>query len=415
MLTRAAQKRAHSFAGSYRAVTARERAVVLLLLLLAVGIAWGQEPVPAEAEERAARLFRSQPGERLLPCEAQPVAPALTYRMLYSAGFVVDTPAAGQSELAVLVRITPESGGAAPLLLRSVHKLPKEAGANSKAQLEITGSYFLGPGEYQAELVLMDDNARVCRKHWKVALKTPKAEQTRLGPGRLAAISEIHWPSLSGRPGRLVIMIHAGARALNPALMEALAALVERIPVAEVQAVVFNLRQHKVLLRQRLSDAAAFERVQKALEDFESQTVSYGALKDSTGHRDLLWRLLAQETRQANPADAVVFLGVTTFDDRRVFAPPGCGENKPLYVYFGFARPANPRRRPYLPRADVEKKDRLHEELWGGRWNDRLAGPDLPDAITRVMKACSGRVYHIQSPLEFAQALDKATSMMPEH
>ncbi len=391
--------------------------LVLLLLLLAAGIAWGQEPVPAEAGASLAKLFQSQSGERLLPCEAQPAAPALTYRMLYSAGFVVDTPAAVQSELTVLVRITPEIAGAAPLLLRSVHQLPKEAAKNPKAQLEITGHYFLGPGEYQADLVLLDASQRVCRKHWKVVLKTPKAEPTQLGPGRLAAISDIQWPSPSARPGRLVVMIHAGARALNPALMESLAALVERIPVAEVQAVVFNLRQHKVLLRQRLSDAAAFERVQKTLDDFESQTVSYGALKDTTGHRDLLWKLLADQTRQPTPADAVFFLGVTTFDDRRVFAPPGCGQNKPRYAYFDFARPSSRRsfRIGPAPRRleDWGRPNRSGSVPWEEASVPTARDTDLPDAITRVMKTCSGRIYHIHSPLEFADALEKAAEMVP--
>ena len=333
-----------------------------------------------------------------LACEVRPLPPALTYRLVYRAGYVVTAPmeqfTGDQRTLAVTVRVTPERAGARPLLLRDTGKL--QAGSDpAKFQVQVAGGFLLGEGGYQAEMELTDGQQRVCRKQWAVELKPHKNVGTALAPGQLVAFSQLDWPHLGGRAGRLTVLLHAGAHERNPVLIDSLAAILDRMPFAHVQVVAFSLDQRKELLRQNVSDARAFRRVEDALEAFNPATVSYGVLKNPVGHRDFLWQLLAKEGLRAEPPDAVLFVGYSTFDDTHIYAPPACtdGSRKTVYAYFDYAEPLQ--RRPAAPGRR--------------RYADRL---DLPDVISRVTRACSGKVFHVHSPEELAAAVANVDALV---
>jgi hypothetical protein len=376
---------------------------------LFAAIAFGQEPVPPQAAQSVVRWFQPNPAEKPLACEVRPLVPVLTYRLVYRAGYLLTVPmeqfTGQQRALDVLVRVTPKRAGDQPLLLRDIGRFPAGSGEPgldaSKFEAQLQGGFFLGEGEYHAELVLIDAQQRVCRKRWDLELKPHKALETALSPGRLAAFSQLDWPHLGARAGSLTVFLHAGSPDSNPVLLESLAGILERMPFSRVQVVVFRLDQHKELLRQNVADAGGFRRVAQALKDYNPSTVSYGILQDPAGHRDFLWQLLAKEGLRVQPADAVLFVGYSTLDDSHVFVPPACtdGSRKTVYAYFDYAPPS---RRRLPPR----------EGPWAGLPRARPVQPELPDAISRITRACSGRVFHIHSPDDLASALQKTDELL---
>jgi len=390
----------------------------LFYALLAAAIVCAQEPVTPDRAQSAARFFQPDPAEEPLACEVHPLAPALSYRLAYRAGYSVTVPmgqfAGRQGTLGVLVRVTPKRAGAQPLLLKDTGDLPAGSGQQerdtSKFEAQLQGDFYLGEGHYQAELVLTDGQQRVCRRRWDLEVKPHKGVAAALPPGRLAALSQLEWPHLGTRPGSLTIFLHAGAPRGNPVLLASLAAILERMPFSRLQVVVFSLDQRKELLRQNVADADGFQRVAEALNDFNPATVSYRVLQDPAGHRDFLWQLLARETLRAEPPDAVLFVGYSTLDDSRVFVPPACadGSRKTLYAYFDFAQPAT---RRYLPPGFGRRRPR--GPSGASLPQARPPQPDMPDAISRIAQACSGKVFHIHSPDHLASALRKTAHQLP--
>jgi hypothetical protein len=391
-------------------------------LLAAAGV-FGQEPVPRDAVQSAARWFQPQPAEKPLACEVRPLAPVLTYRLAYRAGYLLTVPmqqfTGRQRPLEILVRITPKRSGAQPLLLKDVQTFPDGSGEQgrdaSKFEAQLMGGFFVGEGEYHAELVLIDGLERVCRKRWDLELKPHKAVETPLPPGRVAAFSQLDWPHLGAQPGRLTVFLHAGSSRSNQVMLQTLAAVLDRLPFSRVQVVAFSLDHHKELLRQTVADPGGFLRVAEALRDFNPSTVSYGVLKDRMGHRDFLWQLLAKEGLRAQPADAVLFVGYSTFDDAHVFAPPDA--RKSVYAYFDFAPPR--RRRSPMPRFTPWRMPRLPDDQLEEPWEDlpqgRTTQLEMPDAISRITQACSGKVFHIHSPGDLASALRKTAELLRGH
>lgn len=392
--------------------------------LLATVSVFGQEPVPRDAVQSVARWFQPQPAEKPLACEVRALAPALTYRLAYRAGYLLSVPmhqfSGHPRPLRILVRVTPQRAGAQPLLLKDFRTFPDGTGEQgrdaSKFEAQLRGGFFVGEGEYHAELVLIDGLERVCRRQWDLELKPRKAVETPLPPGRVAALSQIDWPHLGARSGSLTVLLHAGSPRSNHVLLQTLAAILDRFPFSRIQVVAFSLDQHKELLRQTVADPRGFLRVAEALRDFNPSTVSYGVLKDPTGHRDFLWQLLAKEGLRAHPADAVLFVGYSTFDDAHVFVPPAPDAHKTVYAYFDFAPPS--RRRPSVPgfargrMRQLPGVDYSTDDPWDDLPQGGLMQPEMPDAISRVTQACSGKVYHIHSPGDLASALQKTGELL---
>lgn len=388
-------------------------------LLAAAGL-YGQEPVPPEASEAVAKLFQRQPGERTLACAIVPLPPLLTFRLIYRAGYSVTVSMEQLMEesrsLEVLVRVTPKRSGAHSLLLKDTGTLPAEASeqgkAASKFEAQISGGFYLGEGEYRVELVVAGSGQKIARKQWDVEVKPQKGVKSALAPGDVAGHSQVDLPRLGARAGSLTIFLHAGAARGNSVLLQSIAALLDRMPFRRVQVVTFSLDQHKELARQNVTDTADFGRVAEALKGHNTATVSYGVLRDPAGHRDFLWKLLAKEELRVPPDDLVVFVGYSTFDDSHVFVPPACadGSQKTAYVYLDYALPG---------------RARFHRRMRGipgfgeprpGPWTDlpeaAALQPVMPDAISRVTRACSGKVFPIYSPANLASALQKTDELL---
>jgi hypothetical protein len=393
-----------------------------VFVLIAASALFGQSP--ARPDGAALDLFEKQPSEKPLACEARTVGPSLTYRMLYRAGYVISVPM-GQfdglkRDFGVLVRITPrEPAGGQPLYLKDLGAFPSDSGESkrdaSKFLAQITGGFLLGEGVYHVDLLLVDGQERICRKQWDVELNAANPMSGALAAGQLAALSQIGWPRPGARAGSLTVLLHAGPERMNSVLLDALGGIVDHMHFSRLQVVAFSLDQHKELIRQNIVDAGGFRRVAEALKDFNPSTVSYSVLKNPAGHRELLWGLLAKEGMRAEPPEAVLFLGPPTIDDAHVPVPPACadGARKTVYVYFEFEALRAPR-----GRSPDRRRFQLEDPLPADPVYRRRAisiQPQLPDAISRVTRACSGKVYHIYSPGDLASALEKTDELVRAH
>ena len=387
----------------------------LIGALLAAAMVYGQVPVAAEATPSAERFFQPSPEEKPLACEVRPLAPELSYRLVYRAGYLATVPmgqfTASQRGLAVLIRVTPQRAGARPLLLKDFAKFPERSSEQgrdaSKFEAQIPGGFLLGEGQYHAELLLVDERQRVCRKAWDLELKPHKAVNAVLSPGQLLAFSQLEWPHLGARAGSLTVLVNAGKPAGNRVLLESLGGILEQMAFSHVRVVAFSLDQRKELLRQEVAGAADLRRVEEALDGFNAATVSYDVLRDPAGLGKFVARLLVQEEAPAAPGHAVLFLGYAALDDSHVPTPEACtdGSRKALYAYFDFV-PAEPVRRERPPEASM----RRHR----GGWAEPVPMARLmPDAISRITHACSGKVYHIASPNDLATALQETDQLLP--
>ena len=399
--------------------------IVFLAVLVAAGL-YAQEPVAPGEAERVSALFEVRQGERPLACAIHSLSPALTFRLIYRAGYSVTAPVEELIEeprtLEIVARVTPKRSGAQPVLLRDIEPLPAEAGKQerdaSKFEAQVTGGFYLGEGAYRLELVVAGGGLRVCRKQWDVEVKPQKGVITALPPGGVAAASRVSLPRLESRGGNLTIFLHASVARGNPVLLESVAAILERMRFHRVQVVAFSLDQRKELLREDVAGTADFQRLAEAVQGYNPATVSYDVLKDPAGHRDFLWKLLAKEGLRAPPDDIVMFVGYATFDDSHVFVPPACsaGTRKPVYVYLEYALPGRARSRtPALARRRMRGVPPTGEPRQGP-WADlpAVAGlqPVLPDAISRATRACSGKVFPIYSPSDLASALEKTDELL---
>jgi hypothetical protein len=387
----------------------------LLGALLAAAMVHGQEPMAAEVASWAERFFQPSPEDKPLACEVRPLAPELSYRLVYRAGYLatvsMDQLTASQRGLGVLIRVTPRSAGARPLLMKDFAKFPQGSGEQgrdaSKFEAQIGGGFLLGEGQYHAELVLVDEQRRICRKGWDLELKPHKAVNAVLSPGQLLAFSQLEWPHPGARAGSLTVLVNAGKPAGNRVLLDSLAAILEQMAFSHVQVVAFSLDQRTELLRQEVAGAPDLRRVEEALNGFNPATVSYDVLRDPAGLRSFLARLLAEEEPPAAHGHAVLFLGYPAFDDSHVAAPAACtdGSRKTLYAYFDFVPPA-PVRQERQPEVSMGR----HR---GGLPEPTPAMRVMPDAISRITRACSGKVYHIFSPSDLAAALQATDQLLP--
>ena len=141
-------------------------------------------------------------------------------------------------------------------------------------------------------------------------------------------------------------------------------------------------------------------------------------LKDPAGHRDFLWKLMATEELHAPPDDVAMFIGYSTFDDAHVFVQPSCSSEtrKPVYIYLDYALPFRGRSR--TPAPGRQRMRGLPPPVAAGQdpWAD-LPGlarvqPVMTDAISRVTRACSGKVFPVYSPADLAAALGKTDQML---
>ena len=347
---------------------------------------------PARVSPTLTTVFTANPVEQPLRCEVTPAQPTLDFRFRFQAGYSVNVPMeqylGPKHGWAIFTRVTPPDGKPAAYLVARV-RLPDVP--PTKVKIDTFGGFLVGPGRYHVEWALYDDQERVCRKDWNIEAKLKHGESNvklDIPPATVADFGGKGLPPTRMRddapPFRLTILLHAAP--ISPhrtqlritdriLLMSTLASLAGSVPALSVRLAVFNLDKQQVLFNQDDFTLDSLGRVAQALNDMELGAIDYHTLQNPTGHVDLLSDLINRELASPKPSDAVVFLGpASRYLDKIPPAAVDATAAKLRFFYFQY--------RPL-----------------------RMRGPMLPDSITHAIERVKGRLIHITSPGEFANAI----------
>jgi hypothetical protein len=340
-----------------------------IAVLLSMAAASAQTEVAPAGLEELSREFAAHPGDQPLKCEVTPVLPALNFAFRFLAGYVWHVPRdqypGPTGSWSVFTKITPAGGGHASTFLLAEYQPANVSPGESN--FDLRGFYLLGVGRYLVESALRDGRNRICRKQWQVEVKGPRGPHpvpSALPPGAVRQFSVLSGPDTrrpgNGPPIRLSVLLNAAAfsarrTVLRPTdrlvLLNALTALVERLPAGSVRLVVFSLEQQQEVLRRDGFDLSALDKVAEALDALQLAGVDVHVLQKPLGHVEFLTGLVNRELRAPAPADTVVFLGPTSRYGNRIPAialekPAG---PKPRFFYVQYQGP----RRPPAPAPDV--------------------------------------------------------------
>jgi len=258
-------------------------------------------------------------------------------------------------------------------------------------QLEFSGVFVVGAGEYPVELLIVDDHQRMARKRWRAKAKFHGKEEQiapALPPDSAKSIAIPPWTrKQEATANKLRLTVFLNAAPLNPSaeklrawdrafLLGALSSLMREVSCASVKLVAFNLDQQREVFREEHFDHTGFRQLAQSLRNLELGTVSYRNLNTQTGGAQLLTDLLTSETLTEPEADAIVFLGANGRSGENSF------KNSPQ------VRTLANRRIFYLEYFPIP-------------------GSEFPDSIQYLTSASSGTVMRLHSPADLADSIRK--------
>ena len=279
----------------------------------------------------AISILDKAPTKNQLPCTIQ-LSNNLRLDLLfrYTAGFAINCRLGEQlypgMRLVALVRVTPEFGKRAILYeYFDIPQIRQQASASfstplSKVELSMSGGFAVGPGRYSVEVVLTDPQGHTCRvqKKLKPALdrgagNVPIAIQ----PGAVASLVDVRWnSSLAAQGPRLTVLLNAsglsGTARLHAwkrtVLLQSLVTLLNQLPCKSVKLIAFDSDRLDEVFSQESFDVEGLDKLEKALERMEFNTISYQSLKKDAWSRYLV-DLARRESLSKKPPDEIVFLG----------------------------------------------------------------------------------------------------------
>jgi hypothetical protein len=396
-----------------------------------------QSLLSPDAADQARKDFALAATDPRLRCVIAPVRPALSYRLQFQTGYVIDVPLTqlhGQGHgLKVLLRVTPEGG--APAYLTGSELLPEVPETSGDG--EFTEAFSVGEGKYLVETLAQDDAGRVCSNKWRIEAKRTGSERSLRGAMPPGAVGEVSpaWSSASRAAGarieRLTILLDATP--LNPRaakleeetaamLRDSVGSLLDQLPAKRVRLVAFNPDQQAVLLEKDGFGARDLEQLTTAFDQLQVAAVDYRKLQ-SGQKTDVVGNLVVRELRDPHPASAVIFLGPRTSwkaDASLEPAPGSAGAARPRWFYLEFQRP------PEWPLGSLQRSRQ------GGGRAGRAMNPGMPtsaddsepvgplrfgagpDWIEQWLRRLKGETLVIHNPHDLADAIRRMTTEIPK-
>jgi hypothetical protein len=362
-----------------------------------------QSPVTI-AEAGEATLVLDTPAAKSLKCFIEKFNPVLDFALRFQAGYVVHCPLrlfeGKKATVHAYLRITPS--GKVPVLLSAAYGLiaippdtpPSTRLTSLKQEVDMSGAFSLGAGDYSVETVVTDDRGRLCRKSWKMhvaAARSQRRVHLAVPPLTVEPFDRTSWgiqPSRKSAALRLTIFLDAAPirpnesslRAWDRAfLLESLYSLLRQVPFKSVRLVAFNLEQQREIYRCVAFDGDAFQPLFHALREIETASVSAQALKNRNSPL-FLSQLANRELAEENPADAIIFLGPASRMDVEIGTDllPALKASSPPFFYF------------------------------------KYLGAAFPDSLQRLMMAVNGKTFLFRSPPELDQAIQKMLARLKQ-
>ncbi len=407
---------------------------LLSALLLLTPAAFAQSLVESDDVDAIRQAFDTAASATQLRCKVHPVQPELTYAFRFQIGYTVDVPlnqyrGSGHG-FTTYLRVTPE--GKDPTYLNKMEALPVVP--ETRAEAELAGNFAAGEGAYRVELLLQDDQHRVCRGAWPIQAKLSTAEHQLNVPTPTGAVQELSagaWspPTNPAGPriGRLTILLHAASPVSTRAkllpeevdrLVDSLSSLMRQLPANSVRLIAFNLDQRTVLFRKDGFAGDHMGDLVSAMNQMDLAKVDYRILQRPDRPIDLLLQLLLADLQDAAPPDAVLVLGSRTSvplrDDPEGDSAKRSSAKPPIfYLRFESGKAvsiAQVRSSGNLPSAQT------------GRGADPSMGLPIPppmapvtvDPVERLMKGMRGDTTALRTPHDLATAILRLDAKIPK-
>jgi hypothetical protein len=220
-----------------------------------------------------------------LSCDIRPYPAHLNYDFRFQSGYDIAIPlkhlGGTGNALQVFVRVAPLAPEGLPVFLEQAVELP-DVPAKNRAELQMTGGYYLGTGKYSIDLAVVDRGGKTCHKHWRLETKPSGSERSvplALTPGAVAPFTFETWKQgrteTGGRPLRVTVFLHAIPLSRRTAslrmsdqemLLGSLASLRAQMPAARLKVVAFNLDQQKEIFRDPAFQEEGWDNLLEALE-----------------------------------------------------------------------------------------------------------------------------------------------------
>jgi hypothetical protein len=299
----------------------------LHLAVLAIS-ASGQSLAEPERVAGLSRIFDTAASAPQLRCQITSTRPTLDFGFRFQTGYTIDMPlnqfrGSGHG-FSIHTRVTAE--GKAPVFLTSSEVLPEVP--QTKADAETSGTFVVGEGTYGVEVLVEDDEHRLCHSSWQIQARRTGSERQfapTTAPGTVAEFDPDTPPAADSktllRTGRLTILLHAAPMSSNLSslqpgdierLMDSLSSLLRELPARSVRLIAFNLDQQAILFRKDGFGADQMGELATALGQLELARVDVQTLQASARPIDLLAGLVQVEFREKEPPDALIVLGPQT-------------------------------------------------------------------------------------------------------
>jgi hypothetical protein len=390
----------------------------------------GQIRIEPEQSRRLDIALTEAREKHSLPCEAGPSHPFLDFAFRFEVGYLVRCPLKvfGGVETPIAAYARVQAGDAAPVWFSEWYRVPGIPEdvrshvnlARDHSDIEFSGVFAAGEGEYSVDLVVVDREHRFYHKNWKTKVYARGAETRTpisLQPNTVAALGPPHWQQNASERNlsRLTVLIDAvpvhpdstGLRAWDRAfLIEALSSVLTELPSNSIRVAAFNLDQ-----RQRVFEADQFDfeqarRFSRALERLELGKVSYHVLQHSQAACEMLLDLLARERETQPTADAIILLGPTNRLTDKIpseWALQRHAAGPPLF-YLKYS--------PNVPiriRSPFAGMMGVHPDV-SADWSTLEVGNnngEFPDIVQHAAELHGGTTINVHSPTDLADALKR--------
>jgi hypothetical protein len=403
-------------------MTARQFRVLStgVVLLFAIAVtASAQSLVALNDVDTIRKYFDSSAPASALRCHLEAMLPELDYGLQFRTGYKLDVPRSQFEELVpdlhTYLRVTPR--GLQPVYLENADH--RTGAAQSVNDGEGTGKFVVGEGRYDVEVLVRDEQQRVCRAKWSIRPKRYGSE-SRLIPALPAdTVSDLTTEGAARRVseptpgnGRLTIIIQA-APLIDPsssklsendiqALTGSLTTLLRQLTAKSVRLIVFNLDQRSVVLREDDFTAQDLDKLTTVLKDVDLLVVDIHTLQQKPG--DLIADLVQGAVRNAGPEDAVILLGPASFHYMEEETPtPGrdfLAAVRPSLIYLEYDLTVEPPRGRNIrlsrqiilmnPVASSNNIEKLFDRL-KGKTIPIHTPDDLADAVRRIQEEMAKR------------------------
>lgn len=282
----------------------------------------------SNAGRMARSIFEEPPREEKMGCKIEPLRPRLGFSFVHWSGYGVTMPVKEmrnldkQQDVLVAIAVQPAEGKTVYMAERmTVPQIPEPQRNAKGLELNFSGGYYVGPGEYKVRLYVGDSNDRGCRKEWKIRVKGEKLP-LKLSPNEVSAVGGERWRgfSTSEKKRKVTVVVEAGPmfprrntvrlsgfdRSL---LLSAMVALFEGSSYTEAAVIAIDPRNRKVVFSTERFTGRDIGRLGRSLGEINLGVVSLDTLQGPSAGEFLETVVSERIEKLAEGSEDVVFIG----------------------------------------------------------------------------------------------------------